>query len=72
MCPSVRVTGKIIARSLPILRAKLAPYLKVPGVGVRTARTGAIQDLKNSSLPGLGGVSTGGSGTLSMFFLFYI
>ena len=52
-------SGQIFARSLPLLRAKLAPYLKVPGVGVRTARTGAIQDLKNNS--STGAVTTCGS-----------
>ena len=56
------ILGKVFARSLPLLRAKLVPYLTVPGVGVRHARTGAIQDLKNNGPPGLGGVSTGGSG----------
>ena len=68
VCLSVTL-GKIFARSLPLLRAKLVPYLTVPGVGVRTARTGAIQDLKNNSLPGLGGASTGGSGTYEEFIV---
>ena len=54
--------GKIFARSLPLLRAKLAPYLKVPGVSVRTARTGAMQDIKNNSLPGIAPITSCGSG----------
>ena len=58
----VTVGGKIFARSLPLLRAKLAPYLKVPGVSVRTARTGAMQDIKNNSLPGLAAITSNGSG----------
>ena len=64
MCVPLSVAiGKIFARSLPLLRAKLAPFLRVPGVGVRTVRMGGNQDTKSTPLPGMGGVSTGGSGT---------
>ena len=76
----VTVGGKIFARSLPLLRAKLAPYLKVPGVSVRTARTGAIQDIQNNSLPGLAAITSNGSGVWCVngllnnlfYFLFFI
>ena len=60
--PYFIVGGKIFARSLPLLRSKLAPYLKVPGVSVRTARTGAMQDIKNHSLPGIAPITSCGSG----------
>ena len=63
----VTLGGKIFARSLPLLRAKLSPYLKVPGVSVRTARTGAMKDIKNNSLPGLAAITSCGSGELMAY-----